>query len=157
MVYLCIKLNFFLHSIEKECLHDAEEADYELMETIIHNRLRRDSTNMHASFEDLVTRSIIDGSVSNFGTPFPSPGHSPIPIRRQEAVQQVSAEDFLNLESEKKTKLDIKVIRRETAETDSQEMKTCMTSPPDDKDELGEHTTPEKGIDVDTADDETKC
>ena len=32
--------------IETECLHDAEEADYELMETIIHQRLRRDSTNL---------------------------------------------------------------------------------------------------------------
>ena len=61
------------------------------METIIHKRLRRDSTNLHASFEDLVTRSIIDGSISNFdfGTPCPSPGHSPLPIRRQEAIQQV--------------------------------------------------------------------
>ena len=61
------------------------------METIIHKRLRRDSTNLHASFEDLHTRSIIDGSISNFdfGTPCPSPGHSPLPIRRQEAIQQV--------------------------------------------------------------------
>lgn len=144
--------------IEKECLHDAEEADYELMETIIHKRLRRDSTNLHASFEDLHTRSIIDGSISNFdfGTPCPSPGHSPLPIRRQEAIQQVSAEDFLNLENEKKTTLDIRVIRRETAETDSQEMKTCMTSHPDEQDfDQGEQTTPEKGLDID--DDETKC
>ena len=60
------------------------------METIIHKRLRRDSTNLHASFEDLVTRSIIDGSSNfDFGTPCPSPGHSPLPIRRQEAIQQV--------------------------------------------------------------------
>ena len=50
---------FFL--IETECLHDAEEADYELMETIIDNRLRRDSTNLQASFEDLAIRSIIEG------------------------------------------------------------------------------------------------
>ena len=48
--------------IETECLHDAEEADYELMETIIHNRLRRDSTNLPASFEDLAIRSIIEDS-----------------------------------------------------------------------------------------------
>ena len=47
--------------IETECLHDAEEADYELMETIIDNRLRRDSTNLQASFEDLAIRSIIEG------------------------------------------------------------------------------------------------
>ena len=69
---------------------------------------------------------------------------------------QVSAEDFLNLENEKKTTLDIRVIRRETAETDSQEMKTCMTSHPDEQDfDQGEQTTPEKGLDID--DDETKC
>ena len=52
--------NIFIF-IETECLHDAEEADYELMETIIDNRLRRDSTNLQASFEDLAIRSIIEG------------------------------------------------------------------------------------------------
>ena len=57
--FLTIILFFF---IETECLHDAEEADYELMETIIHNRLRRDSTNLQASFEDLAIRSIIEDS-----------------------------------------------------------------------------------------------
>ena len=31
------------------------------METIIDNRLRRDSTNLQASFEDLAIRSIIEG------------------------------------------------------------------------------------------------
>ena len=48
------------------------------------------------------------------------------------------------------------MIRRETAETDSQEMKTCMTSHPDEHDfDQGEQTTPEKGLDI--YDDETKC
>ena len=51
----------FCTFVETECLHDAEEADYELMETIIDNRLRRDSTNLQASFEDLAIRSIIEG------------------------------------------------------------------------------------------------
>ena len=51
--------------------------------------------------------------------------------------------------------MDIRVIRRETAETDSQEMKTCMTSHPDEQEDQGEQTTPEKGLDID--DDETKC
>ena len=72
--------------IETECLHDAEEADYELMETIIHKRLRRDSTNLHASFEDLVNKSIIDGSTPN----------SPIMMRRRQA-----ADDF-RVESEQR-------------------------------------------------------
>ena len=127
--------------IETECLHDAEEADYDLMETIIHQRLRRDSTNLHASFEDLANRSIIDGS--HFGTP----EMSPAPVRRQENVG--SAEEILHLENEKKL-LDIKVIRRDSRdlalETDSQEMKTCLTS-------TDLEQTPEKKLD----DDETKC
>jgi hypothetical protein len=39
--------------IETECLHDAEEADYHLMETIIQNRLGKDSTNLQGSFKIL--------------------------------------------------------------------------------------------------------
>ena len=63
---------------------------------------------------------------------------------------QVSPEEFLNLENEKKTTLNIRVIRRDTAETDSQEMKTCMTSHPDEQDfDQGEQTTPEKGLKID--------
>ncbi len=42
--------------IETEHLHDAEEADYNLMEALIAKRLRRSSANLQASFEDLVTR-----------------------------------------------------------------------------------------------------
>ena len=44
---------------DSEYLNDAEEVDYEMMETIIHKRLRRDSTNLHASFEDLENKSIL--------------------------------------------------------------------------------------------------
>ena len=42
--------------IETEHLHDAEEADYNLMEALIAKRLRKSSANLQASFEDLVTR-----------------------------------------------------------------------------------------------------
>ena len=48
--------------IEAKCLHDAEETDYNLMETLIEQRLRRDSHNLAASLEDLVTKSIRDES-----------------------------------------------------------------------------------------------
>ena len=51
--------------IEAKCLHDAEETDYNLMETLIQQRLRRDSHNLAASLEDLVTKSIRDDSSSN--------------------------------------------------------------------------------------------
>ena len=44
--------------IETEHLHDAEEADYNLMEALIAKRLRRSSANLQASFEDLVTRFV---------------------------------------------------------------------------------------------------
>ena len=50
--------------IEAECLHDAEETDYNLMEKLIERRLRRDSHNLHASLEDLVAKSIKDDSSS---------------------------------------------------------------------------------------------
>lgn len=46
--------------IESETLHDAEETDYNLMESLINRRLRRDSHNLQASLEDLVTKSIRD-------------------------------------------------------------------------------------------------
>ncbi len=47
--------------IESELLHDAEEADYHLMEDLIHKRLRRSSTNLlSGSFEDLMAKSIRD-------------------------------------------------------------------------------------------------
>ena len=55
--------------IETECLHDAEEADYELMETIIHNRLKRDSNCLAASLEDLV--SITTSQCGNFRISLP--------------------------------------------------------------------------------------
>ena len=42
--------------IETEHLHDAEEADYNLMEALITQRLRRSSANLQASFENLVSR-----------------------------------------------------------------------------------------------------
>ena len=42
--------------LEAELLHDAEEADYNLMEALIAKRLRKSSVNLQASFEDLVTR-----------------------------------------------------------------------------------------------------
>ncbi len=41
--------------IEVETLHDAEETDYNLMESLIEKRLRRDSHNLEASLEDLVS------------------------------------------------------------------------------------------------------
>ncbi|XP_059081116.1 transient receptor potential cation channel trpm-like isoform X3 [Tigriopus californicus] len=46
--------------IETDNLRDAEEVDYILMESLINRRLRRDSTNLQASLEDLVTKSIRD-------------------------------------------------------------------------------------------------
>jgi len=48
--------------IEAKCLLDAEETDYNLMETLIEQRLRRDSTNLAASLEELVAKSIKDES-----------------------------------------------------------------------------------------------
>ena len=48
--------------IEAKCLLDAEETDYNLMETLIEQRLRRDSTNLAASLEELVAKSIRDES-----------------------------------------------------------------------------------------------
>lgn len=42
--------------LEAELLHDAEEADYNLMEALITKRLRKSSANLQASLEDLVTR-----------------------------------------------------------------------------------------------------
>ena len=50
--------------IEAEALHDAEETDYNLMETLIERRLRRDSHNLQASLEELVTKSIKDETSS---------------------------------------------------------------------------------------------
>ena len=41
--------------IEVETLHDAEETELNLMESLIEKRLRRDSHNLQASLEDLVT------------------------------------------------------------------------------------------------------
>ena len=48
--------------IETKFLHDAEEMDYDLMENLIEKRLRRDSHNLAASLEELVTKSIRDES-----------------------------------------------------------------------------------------------
>ena len=66
--------------IEAKCLHDAEETDYNLMETIIEQRLRRDSHNLAVSLEELVTKSIRDESSttssSSSSTSSCSPGES---------------------------------------------------------------------------------
>ena len=50
--------------MEADCLHDAEETDYNLMEKLIERRLRRNSHNLHASLEDLETKSIKDDTSS---------------------------------------------------------------------------------------------
>ena len=66
--------------IENKCLHDAEEMDYDLMENLIEKRLRRDSHNLAASLEELVTKSIRDesstSSSSSSSTTSCSPGDS---------------------------------------------------------------------------------
>ena len=90
--------------IEKEYLNDAEEVDYDMMETIIHKRLRRDSTNLHASFEDLENKSIL-------GSRCPSPA-----IQRQEAVRSVEPDSASLDDDDKPTddgQLVIKVVRKE--------------------------------------------
>ncbi len=46
--------------MQAETLHDAEETDFNLMESLIERRLRRDSHNLQASLEELVTKSIRD-------------------------------------------------------------------------------------------------
>ena len=51
--------------IQTETLHDAEEADFNLMESLIERRLRRDSHNLQASLEELVTKSIRDAASSD--------------------------------------------------------------------------------------------
>ena len=60
--------------VESENLRDAEEADFLLMESLIQRRLRRDSHNLQASLEELVTKSIRDENTSNSGDGAFSPG-----------------------------------------------------------------------------------
>ena len=90
--------------IEKEYLNDAEEVDYDMMETIIHKRLRRDSTNLQASVEDWENKSIL-------GSRCPSPA-----IQRQEAVQSFEP-DSISMDADDVDgdgKLVIRVVRKET-------------------------------------------
>ncbi len=53
--------------IEVDTLHDAEETDYNLLESLIERRLRRDSHNLQASLEELITKSIQDTSSTTTG------------------------------------------------------------------------------------------
>ena len=83
------------------------------------NILHRDSTNLHASFEDLENKSIL-------GSRCPSPL-----IQRQEAVQFVES-DVMSLENEdSKADLCIKVVRKEPKMTKklSEELKMAQTNP----------------------------
>jgi hypothetical protein len=60
--------------VEADMLKDAEDDDYNLFETVIERRLRRDSTNFHSSMEELMTKSIREDSSSDESKP-ESPQH----------------------------------------------------------------------------------
>eukprot|EP00092_Neocalanus_flemingeri_P021755 GFUD01023599.1.p1 GENE.GFUD01023599.1~~GFUD01023599.1.p1 ORF type:complete len:1565 (-),score=309.61 GFUD01023599.1:400-5094(-) len=55
--------------VEADMLKDAEDDDYNLFESVIERRLRRDSTNLHSSMEELITKSIRDDSSSDESEP----------------------------------------------------------------------------------------
>lgn len=103
--------------IEAECLHNAEDADYNLMESIIHRRLRRDSYNLQASFEDLVTRSIREENSSQHGSEHEVDVHAlpvddvpPQSVTEDHAIQTgVEPEPEADMHEE----LEIKVVRKE--------------------------------------------
>ncbi len=80
--------------IEVETLHDAEETDFNLMETLIEKRLRRDSHNLEASLEDLVTKSILDTSSTTTGgeahAPEPPPPASSAEVQHEERPPEVA-------------------------------------------------------------------
>ena len=102
------------------------------MESIIHKRLRRDSTNLHASFEDLVNKSLRDSA---------SRPASPTTLQRQAAVVSTTPvnmpedQDLLNLETEKSA-LDILKVIRNVESTGDQEMTTSEVVESNDQDDI---------------------
>lgn len=73
--------------VEADMLKDAEDDDYNLFETVIERRLRRDSTNFHSSMEELMIKSIREVSSSDESRP-ESPQHLTI---RQNILKRVQS------------------------------------------------------------------
>ena len=131
--------------IETKCLHDAEEMDYNLMENLIEKRLRRDSHNLAASLEELVTKSIRDESSSSSSSsssttsccPDDSDSHSELSDSSKRNKDVQSKDDYQNEMANKSIAMRKK--SRKTSFNQQRSISLCAKQPPCSSQKIKKH------------------